>query len=1120
MLSLFENTYQMPLARLQLLNWGTFSGWLDLPIGRDGHLFTGPSGSGKSTILDAHSVLIAPPGQLGLNLAARETEKRRGDRNLVTYVRGAWSHSSTAEPSESVSQFLRTGRTWSALAETYRDDAGRAVTLAQVFWMVGVGNTRNDLRRRFLVLERELDLNTLDFFPAGNFDAKLLKLRLPDAFISEDLGVYRERFQSLLKLPTTGDSQALRLLHKTQSTKNLGDINDFMREFMLDEPQAIQKAEELVAQYEELSAAHQAVVTARQQIDLLSPAREHYTKLLEQEAQVGQLKHLRNQLNSYVKQRKFGLLAENIKTLEQAATLADASAEGLQGDVSREQGKLNALNQEFAGKGGGDLDDLQRQRDEAVGVRNGRERWRNALHTVLAELELETPTSPEAFVVVVDGVRERDETIRKAGNILKSERYQQVSRDQTSVQDELASLGREANMLRRRKSNMPLDYLEMRERLCADTGIAEASLPFAAELMQVKSQETEWSGAVERVLRGIGMTMLVEDGLHERVAQYTNRTHLGLNLTFRRLPARRPEQVHFDNDTVGAKLDFIDSDSGAWLRGEIFQHFGQYQCVASDVELREVRQGVTLAGLTKSAHDRHAKNDRRPVNDRSSWILGFNNETKVALLGERAAKLQDRLNKLDHEKRDMEKSSDDADALHRAFAQIQGLTWGDVDLESARRKVDDLTEHMDRIAQASPELGDLTDRINAQRIVLNHALLTVSEKTTEANNARRDAQARREELAQLQIQLEDGALTMEDHETLDAEFSKAASRSLSLNNLAEVRNTVESGLTSRVESLQATISELTANILGRFRDFKNKWVAESDGLDATLSSAEDFFAKLERLEVDKLPTVEGQFKDLLHKQSQRGITLLRTTLSQEMADIEARLEEVNKNLKKTEFNPGTYLELRKHDQPLAEIVELRQLMRSASEFTPGDDPETLEQRFQGIQALVAKLKGDTPAETRWREAALDVRRHVQFLALELELGTNKEVEVYRSGAGKSGGQRQKLATTCLAVALRYQLSGREEGVPTYCTVFMDEAFDKADADFTRTAMTIFKTFGFQMILATPQKSLSTLEPFISGATAVHIEDRKNSRVTNIPVETLRPVAAPAPKIQEPMDVDA
>jgi uncharacterized protein YPO0396 len=131
--------------------------------------------------------------------------------------------------------------------------------------------------------------------------------------------------------------------------------------------------------------------------------------------------------------------------------------------------------------------------------------------------------------------------------------------------------------------------------------------------------------------------------------------------------------------------------------------------------------------------------------------------------------------------------------------------------------------------------------------------------------------------------------------------------------------------------------------------------------------------------------------------------------------------------------------------------------------------------------------------------ALDVRLHVEFVARELS-EDGSEVEVYRSGAGKSGGQRQKLTATCLAAALRYQLGGPGRLRPTFSTVFLDEAFDKADADFTEAAMRIFKMFGFQLIIATPIKSVMTIEPYVGGAVFVHIQDRRHSRVLVLPYD--------------------
>lgn len=152
-----------------------------------------------------------------------------------------------------------------------------------------------------------------------------------------------------------------------------------------------------------------------------------------------------------------------------------------------------------------------------------------------------------------------------------------------------------------------------------------------------------------------------------------------------------------------------------------------------------------------------------------------------------------------------------------------------------------------------------------------------------------------------------------------------------------------------------------------------------------------------------------------------------------------------------------------------------------------------EARFSQIKKLVERLDptNSNPEVQRWRKLVLDVRQHVEFTAYELDEAGNV-IETYLSGSGKSGGQRQKLTTTCLAAALRYQLGNSEEGLPVFAPVILDEAFDKADSDFTDLSMNIFRRFGFQMIVATPEKSIVTLEPYIGGAFYVVMKDRMHS----------------------------
>ena len=84
---------QFRLTRLQVVNWGSFAGYRDLPVDERGVLFTGPSGAGKSQLLDAHSVALLPRTLQQFNASADLTARgsKQAARTMADYVRGRWS---------------------------------------------------------------------------------------------------------------------------------------------------------------------------------------------------------------------------------------------------------------------------------------------------------------------------------------------------------------------------------------------------------------------------------------------------------------------------------------------------------------------------------------------------------------------------------------------------------------------------------------------------------------------------------------------------------------------------------------------------------------------------------------------------------------------------------------------------------------------------------------------------------------------------------------------------------------------------------------------------------------------------------------------------------------------
>src|SRR5680860_1880104 len=128
---------QWRLARVELLNWGTFDGHHPIDVARKGHLFTGASGSGKSSLLDAIGTVLTPDKWLRFNAAAQESATRNDDRSLVSYVRGAWSKEADENLDRAVSTYLRKTATRSGILLRFENGRDGPVTLARLFHLRG-----------------------------------------------------------------------------------------------------------------------------------------------------------------------------------------------------------------------------------------------------------------------------------------------------------------------------------------------------------------------------------------------------------------------------------------------------------------------------------------------------------------------------------------------------------------------------------------------------------------------------------------------------------------------------------------------------------------------------------------------------------------------------------------------------------------------------------------------------------------------------------------------------------------------------------------------------------------------------------------------------------------------
>ena len=227
-------TEQFHLSRLQVINWGVFDGYHSIPFSAGGALIAGASGSGKSSLLDAISLGFLPFNRRNFNASGDNTAagSSAGRRTVDKYVRGAWGQRSDGGTSQVM--YLRgDGTAWSAVAVTYASNTGRTVTGLVLKWLTG--ESRIDSSSRFVLADGDLDIEDVcNRWAAGRFDAGVFKdddWRFSTKVESQYLA------QLYATIGIRASDAAQQLLGKAKSLKSVGGLEQFVREFMLDEPE-------------------------------------------------------------------------------------------------------------------------------------------------------------------------------------------------------------------------------------------------------------------------------------------------------------------------------------------------------------------------------------------------------------------------------------------------------------------------------------------------------------------------------------------------------------------------------------------------------------------------------------------------------------------------------------------------------------------------------------------------------------------------------------------------------------------------------------------------------------------------------------------------------------------
>ncbi len=1095
------------LRKLQVFNWGTFSDrvWTLQPSGEN-CLLTGDIGSGKSTLVDAVTTLLVPANKIDYNKAAGAEKK---ERHLRSYVLGYYKSERNNTGGQSRPVALRDQNSYSVvLGEFHNEGYDQTVTLAQVFWMK---ETRGQPERFYVCAEKSLTIET-DFSQFGSeINALRKRLRGDRCQLFDHFPQYGAWFRRRFGID---NEQALDLFHQTVSMKSVGNLTDFVRQHMLEPFDVAERIKSLIEHFDDLSRAHQAVQTARLQIEELTPLVDFCDTHKELQDAVQQWRAGREALECFFSSLKAELLELRLERLHDELQTRQKKIEQLNEQARQLQQRQNELKQQIADNGGDRIESLKAQIQQQEEERRRRSDKAERYRQLLAPLEMQAAETTEAFLHQQAQLDERRNSLNDRIATLQNQLTEKAV-DLHSGKKQHSELQQTIDDLASRQSNIEQIQINIRRTLCEDLSLDEEELPFAGELLQVRGEDKPWQGAIERLMRNFGLSMLVPDEHYKRVAQWVDKTHLRGRLVYYRTGTNRHRSLpSLHPDSLVHKLAIKpDSAFYPWLEQEIAHRF-DLACCDSQKQFRREKRAITLNGQIKSIGGRHEKDDRFALNDYSRFVLGWSNRDKIQALENRKRKLETQLADLGDAISTLQQEKSTADESHNAITRLEEYRdFRELDWQPLARLIAELHDELAALGKASDLLLSLTATLKS----LEQEAAGVTEKLEKSKNKA----ARTEQKIEDNNTLLDVAKTIlnseeaEQHKPLFPRLEELRPQALgehmlSVESCDSRQSEMRKWLQDKIDAEDRRLDRLLQKIVNAMSEYNGRYPLETSEVDVSIESAAEYRQMLDALQADDLPRFEARFKELLNENTIREVANFQSQLHRERETIRERIEQINESLTQIDYNPGRYIRLEAQATQDVDIRDFQGELRTCTEgaLTGSEEEQYSEQKFLQVKHIIERFRGReglSDQDRRWTAKVTDVRNWFSFAASERWREDHQEHEHYADSGGKSGGQKEKLAYTILAASLAYQF-GLEWGTVrsrTFRFVVIDEAFGRGSDESAQYGLRLFSQLNLQLLIVTPLQKIHIIEPFVSAVGFVHNDGGETSRLRNLTIEAYR-----------------
>ena len=1095
------------LHSVELFNWGTFHNkiWKIEPNGRNS-LLTGDVGSGKSTLVDALTCLIVPHHKITFNKAAGAESK---ERTLVSYIKGEYKNTKSndtdsREKAVSLRYNNSNDSTFSVIIANFTNEGyHESVSLAQVFWI------ENDKPQKLLIIREKQPLSVKENF-SNIEDAKELRKRMKELLNTEtfddNFSKYSQRFRHLFGMQT---DKAIDLFYQTVSMKSVSSLTLFVREQMLERTEIKAQIEDLKKRFDDLNKAYAAVQQARKQKETLEPLVDFCKNFRVFEEWIQDIDDIVSAVPGYFASEKIGLLEIEIDDCERKLLQIAGQLSGIEALLNTKRDNLNQIKQDIRSNGGERLENIAKEIEEKGKTRDIKKGKHSQYSELTVICELETANTDNTFFRNLKNAELKGEALKARQDAILEE-IGTIAGSKTTLEENIEAEFKELESLKQRENQIPLEFLNIREQLADVLEINEEEIPFAGELMKVNENEEDWEGALERLLRGFGVSMLVPEKHYHQISNYINRRKLsdnrnkGMRFEYFKVPySFKPGKYnHIDADSVVNKIDIkSDSPFENWIGTELQKRFN-LRCVSLEEFQRMPSDVITKEGQYKVGNHRHIKDDRRELWDRRNFVLGWSNQEKIRAVEKHLNQLRIEKEKIEYKLKELTTENKNNTAYQGKLAQLVAYkNWQELNWKDEVDAIIQLEKERDQLQSSNDRLKTLQEKLVVVQGEIIEQEKLLKEKLGDERSLQNKVNEYKDEIAECTTTV--NTLLQEEKEAFYPKIEQETKNiSYTAKNIDKARDNLVRELNEdrkRVSGRQSTVRD---KIIQKMKDYKDKFPSDSLDLSDEIEARGEYLNKLEKIVTEGLPSHEATLKTMLNKNTVDDIVAFDNKLDIHEKEIRTKIKNINEHLKEIEFNKGTYIELiadRNRDQDVKVFKE--DLKACYSNILDTKDAYT-EDRFNDVQKILNRFRSNDNKDIEWTNKVTDVRNWFDFNASERYLTDNVEKEFYAGSSGKSGGQKEKLAYTIIASALAYQF-GLKIGEPkskSFRFAVIDEAFGKGSDSSAEYGLELFKKLNLQLLIVTPLQKIHIIENYINSVNYVSNTEGNNSELQNMTVE--------------------